>query len=378
MIVRTLLKRPLRPLWVAVLLALGLVALPGLSGFAQAEDGGAFQIDNLKVDVTAESAAQARDQARAEAQERAWRLLMERITLRADWPRLPMLTRDDIATYVRDFSVANEKTSAVRYIADLSFRFKEEDIRTLLSELRIPFAETLSKPVLVLPVYQSAGAQLLWDEPNPWREAWNQRDSRPGLVPMILPIGDLEDIGRIGAEQAISGDTARLQAIAQRYKAGDTLVAQGNRRVDPGTGKTVLEVFVTRFGSALQEQTLVKGFEAGPDEGLEQLLKRAAEEVTLDIEDNWKRDNLIQAGVDHVVAVTARIDGLASWLNMRNRLRDVAVIRAIDLRLLSKTEVRMNIHYTGVPDQLVLAMEQADLGLYSAGSTWILTPEAPR
>ena len=108
------------------------------------------------------------------------------------------------------------------------------------------------------------------------------------------------------------------------------------------------------------------------------MLGRAAEEIVLDIEDNWKRDNLIQAGVDNVVAVTARIDGLKSWLEMRKRLESVAVIRTIDLRLISKTEARMNIYFTGVPEQLALAMEQADLGLLSAGSHWVLTSEATR
>lgn len=343
-----------------------------------AQSGGAFQIDHIAVDVTAESAAKARERARSEAEQRAFRLLMERITLRVDWPRLPVPSRDDIAAYIRDFAMSEEKTSAVRYIADLGFRFKSEDIRTLLSEMRIPFAETISKPVLVLPVYQSAGSQLLWDDPNPWRTAWAKREVKPGLVPLILPIGDLTDIGLIGAEQAIGGDDARLRAIAARYKAGDTIVAQCARRIAPDTGATILEVSVTRFGSALREQTLVKSFEAGADESPEALLGRAAEEIVLDIEDNWKRDNLIQAGVDNVVAVTARIDGLKSWLEMRKRLESVAVIRTIDLRLISKTEARMNIYFTGVPEQLALAMEQADLGLLSAGSHWVLTSEATR
>ena len=48
-----------------------------------------------------ECCAKARERARSEAEQRAFRLLMERITLRVDWPRLPVPNRDDIAAYIR-------------------------------------------------------------------------------------------------------------------------------------------------------------------------------------------------------------------------------------------------------------------------------------
>ena len=95
----------------------------------------AFEVRNVVVDVTAETATAARAQALAEGQIAAYRSLMERLTLRADRGRLPDLERSEITALVKDFEVAKEKTSAVRYIAWLNVRFKAEDVRRKMLEL---------------------------------------------------------------------------------------------------------------------------------------------------------------------------------------------------------------------------------------------------
>jgi hypothetical protein len=120
---------------------------------------------------------------------------------------------------------------------------------------------------------------------------------------------------------------------------------------------------------------VVKSFASGEQETLETFLARAAVELTSQIEDNWKRDNLLQFGHQAVVAVKIRIDGLAAWLEIRNRLGGVAVIRQSDLVLLSLEEVRVNLHYIGEPEQLALALEQADLVINRQDDGWVLEME---
>lgn len=329
-----------------------------------------FTVNGVKVDETAASTAEARDLALAKGEREAFRLLLERLTLKADHDRLPEFEINQIASYVLAFDVAEEKASAVRYLATLNYSFKPEAVRQLLMDRNIPFAETPSKPVLVLPVYQAAGSLLLWDDPNPWRQAWMERQGASSLVPTILPDGDLADIAVIGPEQAVAGDDQRLSAIAARYDAGDTLVAHATMKMD--RGRPDLEVYVTRYGTAMQEQTVVKSFESGDQENLASLLARAAAELTRQIEDNWKRDNLLQFGRKGVIALKIRIDGLKDWLQVRNRLTDVAVVSRTDLVLLSRDEVRVNLHYFGDPDQLALALEQKDLKIQQDGDGWIL------
>ncbi len=350
--------------------ALLAMAAAGVPAPAQTID--VFEIRKVEVDVTAETAAKAREQALADGERAAFKRLLRRLTMRSAHGRIPNLDAAEIATYVKDFDVASEKTAPDRYLARLNYRFKADDIRGLLRDYGFAFAETPSKPVLVLPVYQVAAARLLWDDPNPWRDAWAARPNIDGLVPLVLPLGDLADIGAIGVEQALAGDAQRLAAVARRYNAGDTLVAHGILGTDSTGGVSVLDVVATRYGGARDGAAIAKSFIAATGESNDQLLRRAAAAIAADIEDNWKLDNLLRFGRAAVMAVTVPIRGLHEWLKVRKRLGRVAVIERTDLVLLSRDEIRVNLHYIGESDQLTVALEQADLRLSRNEHDWVL------
>lgn len=364
-------QRRWRALGYPAVLALAIL-LGGGNGPVRAATPDVYEVAGVEVDVTAETAAAARDAAIAEGHVKAFRQLLSRLTLRADRNRLPELTVNGIAAYVTDFSVANEKTSSTRYLASLTFRFKRDAIRRLLMDYRLSFAETPSKPVLVLPAYEEAGAVLLWDTPNPWRSAWEEAPVPEGLVPLVLPLGDLTDIAAIGAEQAVRGDAQRLSAVAARYGAGDSMVAHAVKKVDPRSGTIQINVSTTRYGPAAGGQTLFHSYTSDAGESLEALLERAAAEIAVEIEDDWKRDNLLQFEKPAVIAVTIPIAALSEWLAIRDRLAGMAVVRSTEVILLSRTAVRANLHFVGSTDQLSLALAQADLVLTQENAGWIL------
>jgi hypothetical protein len=365
-------RRP-RARYAAAALAVVVLVLGVVAGRPSAA-ADVYEVKGVAVDVTSETVTKARDEAIAQAHEMAFRRLLERLTLQADRDRLPRPRAPEIAGLVHDFSVAQEKTSSKRYIGRLDFRFKREDVRSLLVDFGLSFAETLSKPVLVLPVYESAGALLLWDTPNPWREAWEAVPNADGLVPLVLPLGDLSDIAAIGAEQAVKGDVQRLTEIAGRYGAEDALVARATLRLDPQTGRPELSVSATRQGADAPEQTLVRSFAAAADEEVDGLLRRAALEVAMQVEDDWKRDNLLQFGQQGVLSVSVPITRLDDWLTVRDRLAGIAVVRYAELVLLSRSQVLLNLHYLGAPEQLGLALAQADLALAREDDVWTLKP----
>ncbi len=172
----------------------------------------------------------AREAARIDGQRRAFRMLLERLTIAADHPRLPRVGDQQLTDMVRDFEVASERSSAVRYLATYTFRFRPDAVRTLLRDAGIPFAETVSKPVIVLAVLRRDDRTLLWDDPNPWRAAWSARAGAGGLVPLVVPSGDAADGAAIDPDQALAADRAALGRIAARYGGGDVLIAAATQR----------------------------------------------------------------------------------------------------------------------------------------------------
>ncbi len=331
-----------------------------------------FEVRNVVVDVTDESATQAREKALQQGSRTAFQRLLERLTLMRDRDRLPRLEQEEIASFVRDFAVSDEKTASKRYLAKLSYRFKRDEIRQLLKDFNLQFAETPSKPALILPVYQSAGAIALWDDPNPWRETWAEVVELEGLVPLVRPQGDLADVGSIGPDQAIQGDRERLQAIADRYGTGDVIVAYAQMRLDVAVARQRLDVFVTRYGNHPEPLTAELNFSQGADESVQVLLGRAAVGVGEYIENQWKEDNLLKLNRPNIIAIAVPIIGIKDWLVVQERLEGVALVRKAELVLLSLDEARVNLHYVGDPEQLQVSLSQADLVMVQEDGEWVV------
>ncbi len=214
----------------------------------------------------------------------------------------------EIGDLVRDFAVNGEKTSAVRYLANLSVRFRPDDIRALLRSAGVPFAETMSKPVVVLPLLKSGAALQLWEETNPWRQAWAALD-RDGLVPFVVPVGDLEDVVAIDAERAQAGDRQALAAIADRYKAGSVIVATAEPREQNG-GTSAIQITTAQFtASGGDDETVVNTVSAGGQDG-DAVWQRAAASMAEGIEDAWKRANLIRFDSARSLVATVRLNTL--------------------------------------------------------------------
>ena len=352
-----------RPALLGALIGLAALAAPG-PVLAQAirGDSTAFTVRDVPVDRTAVSAAAARESALADGQRAAFRRLLERLVPQGEYGQLPSLSDARISDLVQNYEVQSERTSAVRYIATLTYRFKPDDVRSLLRGANLRFAETYAKPFLVLPVLREQDVALLWDSPNPWRDAWGRLPSIDGLAPLILPKGDLNDISDINGAQAHSGDDQRLTAIARRYGVAGVYVADA--ALDAPTGSlAALQVSLAGYGGASGEQTLVDSYTARPGEDMDAFLTRAAQSVVTDIEERWKGGQLLQFDHEATLTVLVNYDDISQWVGIRRRLADLALIRRTDLVSFTKRQAIVDIDYIGDDGQLRLALAQRDLAL---------------
>jgi hypothetical protein len=268
---------------------------------------------------------------------------------------------------VLDFEVANERSSAVRYLADYTFRFRPDDVRKLLRGNGIPFAETPSKPVVVLPVYVAGDKATLWDDPNPWRAAWADRKGPGGLVPLVLPAGDLADLAAVDAAKATSPDA--LSAIARKYGADDVIVAQATEK--GGGEPKAIDLSAKRYGT--QPGTVATGsYRANAGESEAEFLGRVATLLTREVDEAWKKENLLRFGETGTLRVVVPVEEIADWVAVRDRLAGVAAIRQTDIVAISPRQVRLELRFVGDPQQLRVALAQRDLTLTQGDPDWTL------
>lgn len=334
-----------------------------------------FEVRDVFVDVTAENVTQARARAMRQAQEEALSIVLKRVTSKQDHELLPWVEPKQRANYIRDFSVENEKTSAVRYLATLTFHFKPEEIRKLLQSRNLSFSETQSKAVLYLPLYEDRGRLTIWEEPNPWAQAWRQKPTDHGLVPIALPLGDLEDIGALTAQQAFDTDSVALQTLIARYGTNGAIVTLLRARALDSEGQpTAADLIITRVGREDAGRSTAVGLQAQAGESSAAFLERLADATHDQLEESWKQANQLNFGSLAVLPVNLSITQLQQWLTVKQKLSGVAVVRQTEVALLSRDLVQLNLHYLGSLDQLIGALQQVDLGLSVQGESWYLQP----
>ena len=347
-------RRP--PLLPALALLLALL-FQGGSSLAAPED--AYTVGGIAVDATAESAAAAREKAIAQGQREAFRQLLRRLVGEGAAERVQIADDAMLAGLVKDFAVEEERSSAVRYIARLRFGFDREAVRQLLLDSGVPFTEERSPPIVVLPVWSGNGAPTLWEDPNPWREAFARQERGDGLVPFLVPIGDVEDLGAVNADQALNGDPAALAAIAERYQAGEVLVAEA---VPEGNQVSVV---VRRFrDGALLSTDQVRAAD----------VTQAVAAVTQPIEQAWKSQNVVGGGGEQTITVSVPLTSLRDWTEIRRRLQSVSSLRSMSVRSLSRGLASVDLTYAGDQRQLEFALAQRQLTLApeATGLGWVL------
>lgn len=334
-----------------------------------------FTVRDVAVDETASTAAEARQQALAVGQRRAFRRLMDRLVPEDQKPLVPTVDPNFLQYYVLDFSVNNERTSAVRYLADLTFRFNPQEVRNLLRQNGVAFSETRSKPVVVLPVYSDTVTEpTLWLEANPWRDVWAQRPGDDGLVPMVVPLGDVGDIATIDAQGALAGDAEALRTIAANYGAEDVLVTAATLSGNPDDGSGVLEVVTRRYQDGSATITRRDKLIQVTGEPIDGFLMRAAERVDSAVQEHWKQQYLLQFGNQRSILVFVPLGGLDDWLTVRRRLQGIAAIQETTLDTLSRREAQLEISFVGDEQRLTRALAQRDLFLaLRPDSNWELT-----
>lgn len=387
-------------------LGMALIATALPSPVRAAAFSSAFVIGDLPVDATGKSGVAARDAARAAAQKQALQLLLQRLTAASDWPRLPHLQGEAVTDLVLDMEVESEHVSASHYVGRYTFRFDPKGVRALLQQSGIPFTELVSKRVVAIPLFQTATGTHLWDDPNPWRDAWNAARGPAGLVPWVVPLGDLGDVQSLDVPDLKQPAPEKLVAMSQRYDGGDIVVASailqdsvpGASDAAPGAAAApvTLQITVTRYSATGTDSESTSVSADKPDAGFYLSGVVASERM---LEDLWKKVSLAGAAPSPAVPVSGNaagsggmltapgsrqvevevpIAGAADWIKIRDRIAQVSGVLGTRIEVLTKDKILLQLSLSGEPQRLALAFAQQDLALSpgAQGGPMILSPHA--
>jgi len=238
-----------------VTLVLTFVTFTARAETLNSTSGDALAVE-VRIDKTDENAVKAKEKAMIDAKREALTALSKRVLSAEDAENYKLPEDQVINTLIKDFEVKNEKLSTSRYIADFTIRFNDSTVDYIRGRTNNGFFNKVFTPnkikvnkeektILVLPFYKDFyGKNLLWEDPNPWRDAWQALGGMriSSKVSVIIPTGDIDDISFGSSQEIWQGMSSAINDLKTKYSADEVLIASAYKH-----GKK-LEVEMYQYG----------------------------------------------------------------------------------------------------------------------------------
>ena len=350
---------------VLVLVVLSLAA----GGPARAADSGLFVVTGVPVDVRAATAAAAKKQALGDVQITAFKRLAQRLGGPSAASQVAGYDIKIVGTLLRSLSIEEEHTAPGRYFGKLTVRFLPAMVRQLFTRAGIGWTEARSGRIVVVPLWKGPDGPILWDD-NPWRQAWVSLGAQNGLVPILIPLGDLTDAQSLTLDDALSANPAALDALRTRYQGQSILVA-----VAEPAGDNSVHVKIegpTPLGAVLFDKTysVDKG-------GVAAAAETAAQRFQDVLDERWRAgraSSSSQAPVARTVVVAVPFNSQDEWNMIRSGLVATPGVAGADITSLAQGGAMVSLAYTVPFETLQASLYQRRLSLQRSGNGWLLQP----
>lgn len=329
-----------------------------------------FTVEDVTVDITSSSAVAAREEAFEKAQVDAFTILAGRM-LSGEVSAQVMPDVDTISTMIKDYQVSNEQLSTVRYVATYKFRFDDEAVRRYFNAADVPFSDVSANPALVLPFYENDDQMILWSPYNVWLNSWNRADNLDGLVPLVVPLGDIADVSDIGGDEALDYNNARLRRLLDRYNASEAVIliatpdetlSRVENESDAAVGALTIKIYRTDRG--YPEQVKGLAVRAGSSDTLASLMDKAVREVQKALRNDWKQKTMTSSSMGQSkLRVRVAYGSLKEWADTQRALRRVYGLDDFNVMSVTPKQAYIDLVFDGNQNRLALALAQAGLHL---------------
>jgi len=335
--------------------ALALLFAPAVVRPALAQENSLFTVSGVHVDASGASSTEALNSAIAQGRAKAFQILYRRMTRQADWPRQPALDGAALLRLSRGYSIANERRSTTRYVADVTFLFNPEAVARLLRASQIAFSQTQARRILVIPMSPGVGH-------GPWASALASPALRDSLVPFTV-LAPEDDAGLAGLNFDAAG-WSDVAAVAAKNHVTEVGLIQA---VYAG-GK--MTVNIRRLGASEQQAKAQVDVPMTGTVGTSYPV--AAQAAVRAMEDLWKARTAIDFSQRGKLTVDVRIADLGQWGEIQTQLAGISNVTGATVTAMTTGYARMNLTYQGSLEQLREALGGAGLSLSNRSGQWML------
>ena len=322
------------------LMAALLIALSGSQTAAAADER--FSVD-INVDVTDINASAAREKAMNEANKAAVLAVVRRISTAEGVTRMSALNANQLITFIKEVSVIEEKSSPVRYIAQLRIVLNEDILKQYMKERDIPLLLAGGSKILVVPVFRefSSDPPLLWENANLWKQAWDAATNTSAVSFVSLPANAF-NYAAIDAQKALALDGEALSKIINANNASDAYVLDASY-----DGIEGLIIHAASYNGDNQTIRVPGARSSGAE-----LFNKAVAAVKQQLESKISAQNISENALENTMTVLFTFANLAEWSLAEKALADTPVVNKVDIQAFASNRAQLKLTYTGSETKL--------------------------
>ncbi|WP_285713078.1 heavy-metal-associated domain-containing protein [Erythrobacter oryzae] len=235
----------------------------GERGIAPTAASADIEVKGISVDVQGKSAEEARTNGWREAQRKAWEKL-----------KGPKLSDSQLEGLVSAIVIEKERLGPRRYIATLGVVFDRQRAGAYLGGAA---QASRSAPLLLIPVQESGGAYITYEQRNPWQRAWAEFNPGASRIDYVRLSGAGGDSLLVNFGQTGRHSRGWWRSTLDQYGATDVLMAFA--RLDHQfPGGPVTGTFTARYGPDSRPLDTFTLKADNPD-GVPQMLAQAVERM---------------------------------------------------------------------------------------------------
>ena len=303
----------------------------------------------------------------------AYKIALERylmwITLKSKTEILEIISTMETNKVIKGYSIENEKFTNEKYSALITVNFDKEEIIKILNYHDIKFSFLSGPKTLIIPLLKIEDRYILWDDPNPWFDAWIRRPLDSNLTEFILPMGDVEDLILLSAEDAETLTYYKIKNITDKYKAKQTIVLFLNIEKLNNDFSIDLKAFE---GLSKEEINL---------DGLQTInysssLKKSLNDLTNNFS-NFYDDILVEKNIKEnefsksYLNAELKFSSLEEWIKIKNTLVNNKRVSNFHIDSISNSRALVYIEVLS-KETFLEEIKKLDVDLIKTNNTWII------
>lgn len=328
-----------------------------------------YEVENVQINSSAPTPAQARDLAIINAQKNGLIILLNRLGVNSNI--IDDSSDDEIAALVRSRQIADENIAGNNYSAVFNLVFAKDFIDDFLLRKNIrdnslkakSNLATEGKTALLIPVKILKTESLLWETNNDWKGTLERILQDQLNSQLKIPIGDLNDIAAINAEEITNYGYQQFEPILKKYHCNFVYLAFFD--YDYIENKAIITLKTIReFQTQEIKLSLVNVDRLDYTNFLSKTSKRTIEYLLNP--QNFNHDSSLneQDTKKNIIQLTILVLNLDEWLVVKNKIEASNLINQMEIISIARGKIKISVNYVAKNPNIIDSF--ADIGLFGS------------